>query len=61
MDDRPCERLPAGGVSIFIERRLLEALPAEGGTLPVYMGDYGCWRLFVRPRARGTPPEDGLT
>ncbi len=40
---------------LYIERRLLDALPAEGGVLPVYMGDYGCWRLFVRREARAAP------
>ncbi|MEJ5357877.1 MAG: hypothetical protein WHT06_04320 [Desulfobacterales bacterium] len=55
MDDRPCERLAAGGIELFIERRLLDALPPEGGILPVYMGDYGCWRMSVSGGPPGEP------
>lgn len=61
MDGQLYERLTAGEVSVFIERRLLEALPAEGGILPVYMGDYGCWRLSVHRKAKENLSEDELT
>jgi hypothetical protein len=34
-------------VELYIEKALVDELPAAGGRINVYMGDYGCWTIGV--------------
>jgi hypothetical protein len=35
------------GIELHIEKALVDELPAGGGRIHVYMGDYGCWTIGV--------------
>jgi len=49
--ETPCMRFEVAGVIIWIERALLEALPAEGGVIMVSLGEWGKVRVEVERAA----------
>jgi len=46
-EETPCMRFEVAGIIIWIERALLEALPAQGGEIMVAMGEWGEVRVEV--------------
>jgi hypothetical protein len=35
------------GIQLFVEKKLVDALPESGGRINVLMGDYGAWPVVV--------------
>ena len=51
INNRRYDLFQVKGMELYIERKLVDALPGFGGMINVLMGDYGCWTISLQNAA----------